>query len=129
MVMGILTQMTKSYKEEVVDQAILGLKQGGLPGAEAFRLFFERIYDCGYHECMRQLDNRQEHYQHILVVAGTYEQFRTYHREKELDRRYRYVSGPEVLRGLSNPTVEFVGTWMDREDIQDIIMLVKTSKR
>jgi hypothetical protein len=121
--------MNKSYKEEVLDQAIIGLKQGGLPQPEAFRLIFERIYDCGYHECRRQLDIQQKHYQPILVVAGTYEQFRTYHREKELDRRYRYVSGPEVLRGLSNPTVEFVGTWMDRDDIQDIIILVKTSKR
>ena len=45
--------MTKSYKEEVVDQAILGLKQGGLSDPEAFRLVFERIYDCGYYECRR----------------------------------------------------------------------------
>jgi hypothetical protein len=45
----------KSYKEEVVDQAILGLTQGGLPVAEAFRSLFERIYECGYNECRREL--------------------------------------------------------------------------
>jgi hypothetical protein len=49
--------MSKSYKEEVVDQAILGLRQGGLPDPEAFRLVFERIYDCGYNECRIKFDS------------------------------------------------------------------------
>jgi hypothetical protein len=45
----------KSYKEEVVDQAILGLVQGGFPVAEALRMLLERIYECGYNECQREL--------------------------------------------------------------------------
>jgi hypothetical protein len=54
----------KTYKEEVVDQSILGLVQGGFPVAESFRLLFERIYDCGYYECRRELDEntRTNHY-------------------------------------------------------------------
>ena len=117
----------KSYKEEVVDQAILGLVQGGYPGAESLRMIFERIYECGYNEHSRQLTESIVREQPIFIVAGTHEQYRTYHREKGLDRRFRYVSGPEVLKGFSNPQVEFVGTWLDRSDIQEIIMQVKVS--
>jgi hypothetical protein len=36
-----------------------GLVQGGLPVAEAFRMIFERIYECGYNECRRELDRLQ----------------------------------------------------------------------
>jgi hypothetical protein len=80
-------------------------------------------------EHSRQLTESIVREQPIFIVAGTHEQFRTYHREKRMDRRFQYVSGPEVLRGYSNPKVEFIGTWLDRSDIQEIIMLVKTSKR
>jgi hypothetical protein len=45
----------KTYKDEVVDQAILGLVQGGFPVAESLRMLFERIYECGYNECQREL--------------------------------------------------------------------------
>lgn len=48
----------KSFKDEVVDNAIIGLRQGGIPDPEAFRLLFERIYDCGYYECKRENDER-----------------------------------------------------------------------
>jgi hypothetical protein len=48
----------KSYKEEVVDQAILGLVQGGFPVAETLRLLLERIYECGYNECRRELHEK-----------------------------------------------------------------------
>jgi hypothetical protein len=117
----------KSYKEEVVDQAILGLVQGGYPEADSLRMLLERIYECGYNEHSRQLTESIVREHPIFIVAGTHEQFRTYHREKGLDRRFRYVSGPEVLRGYSNPQVEFVGTWLDRSDIQEIITQVKVS--
>jgi hypothetical protein len=119
--------MNKSYKEEVVDQAILGLVQGGYPEADSLRMLLERIYECGYNEHSRQLTESVVREHPIFIVAGTHEQFRTYHREKGLDRRFRYVSGPEVLKGFSNPQVEFVGTWLDRSDIQEIIMQVKVS--
>lgn len=42
-----------SYKTLVVEQAVASLKDGGFAGAEAFRLLFERIYDCGYNEAIR----------------------------------------------------------------------------
>ena len=117
----------KSYKEEVVDQAILGLVQGGFPEADSLRMLLERIYECGYNEHSRQLTESIVREHPIFIVAGTHEQYRTYHREKGLDRRFRYVSGPEVLKGFSNPQVEFVGTWLDRSDIHDIITQVKVS--
>ena len=47
--------MNKSYKEEVVEQVILVLVQGGFPAAESFRILLERIYECGYNECRREL--------------------------------------------------------------------------
>lgn len=89
---------------------------------------FERVYECGYNERVRELNVCRQQDLPIYIVAGTYEQFRTYCKEKEPDvRRFRYVSGPETLRGISNPEVEYIGTWRDRTDIQEIIMQVKVS--
>jgi len=119
--------MYKSYKEEVVDQAILGLIQGGFSEAESLRMLLERIYESGYNEHSRQLTESIVREQPTYIVAGTYEQFRTYHREKGLDRWFCYVSGPDTLRGIKNAQVEFIGTWLDRSDIHDIITQVKVS--
>lgn len=41
------------YKTDVVNEAIEGLRQGGMPYPEVFRFVFERIYDCGYNEAIR----------------------------------------------------------------------------
>lgn len=43
----------KSYKEQIVDSAIQGLKEGGFEHAEMFRILLERVYDSGYAEAIR----------------------------------------------------------------------------
>jgi hypothetical protein len=44
-----------TYKQEVVDTAIAAMKTGGYAEADIFRLIFERIYDSGYNEAVRNL--------------------------------------------------------------------------
>jgi hypothetical protein len=41
------------YKTDVVNKAIEGLKQGGMPHPEIFQVLLERVYDCGYNEARR----------------------------------------------------------------------------
>lgn len=48
-----------SYKILVVEQAIASLKHGGFAYAEIFKVMFEKIYDCGYNEAIRNLKNKQ----------------------------------------------------------------------
>lgn len=63
----------------------------------------------------------------FYVVAGNFEQFRKYQLlNKVIDgidtSSYVYVSGPDMLRGLRDPKGVFIGTWMDRPDIEDIVL-------
>lgn len=58
----------------------------------------------------------------FYVVAGTYDQYVNYARTKTDDKFYIYVSGPDMLRGLKDPHGIFIGTWIDRHDIEDIIL-------
>lgn len=44
-----------NYKKDVVDTAIAAMKTGGYAEADMFRVLFERIYDSGYHEAVRNL--------------------------------------------------------------------------
>lgn len=56
------------------------------------------------------------------VIAGNVMQYNNYVRSNRLyllDRRY--VSGVDSIRGLSDISGVFIGTWYDREDIMDII--------
>jgi hypothetical protein len=39
----------------VIDLAVEGLKSGGVPHAETFRVFFEQVYHCGYSDAVRDL--------------------------------------------------------------------------
>lgn len=41
------------HKNDVVDMAVEGLRQGGIPFPETFRFLLERVYDCGYNEAVR----------------------------------------------------------------------------
>lgn len=60
-----------TYKTLVVEQALASLKHGGFVGAEAFQTLFERIYDCGYHEAIRNLQNKQNScYTDIISDGG-----------------------------------------------------------
>lgn len=42
----------------VIDLAVEGLKSGGVPHAETFRVFFEQVYHCGYSDAVRDLGNK-----------------------------------------------------------------------
>jgi len=56
------------------------------------------------------------------VIAGNGMQYQHYIRSNRLSGLdYRYVSGIDSIRGLSDISGVFTGTWRDREDIIDII--------
>ena len=50
--------MDYDYKQEVIKFAIQGMIQGGMQKdiAEAFYLLFERIYNSGYNEARRNIE-------------------------------------------------------------------------
>lgn len=49
------------YKQKVVESAIQGMIQGGMQKgiAEAFYLLLERVYDSGYNEARRNIQEEQ----------------------------------------------------------------------
>lgn len=58
----------------------------------------------------------------IFIISGTMQQYRDWVKEKQIDSaNYVYVSGPESVKGHTNPKGVFVGTWSDRSDIKDIV--------
>lgn len=65
----------------------------------------------------------------LYVVAGTYDQYVNYARTKTDDVFYIYVSGPDMLRGLRDPHGVFIGSWIDRSDIRDIIEHLMVASR
>jgi hypothetical protein len=48
-----------NYKDDVVASAIQGLKDGGFAHAELFRPLMERVYECGYRECLRNVEETE----------------------------------------------------------------------
>jgi hypothetical protein len=49
------------YKKEVIQSAINGMVQGGfmtLLEAQVYEALFARIYDCGYNECRRNIEEQ-----------------------------------------------------------------------
>ena len=63
----------------------------------------------------------------FFVVAGSYEQFRRYKQEKDIIDRvdtsgYAYVLHADMLKGIQDPHGVFIGSWIDRDDIEDIIL-------
>lgn len=58
----------------------------------------------------------------MYVVAGTYNEYVNYARSKTGDNFYIYVNSPDMLRGLKDPHGVFIGTWIDRPDIEYIIL-------
>lgn len=60
-----------NYKELVVNQAIEGLKFGGLSTAEVFRTLLERVYQAGYNEAIRQeIEKIEKRYRDTISNAG-----------------------------------------------------------
>ncbi len=67
--------MQEGYRTQVIDQAILGMKQGGELHAEIYRALLERVYDCGYRECIRNIKEREvgqysSRYSDIMSTGG-----------------------------------------------------------
>ena len=56
------------------------------------------------------------------IVAGNYEQFLLWIRERGLDSsEWVYVTNRDTIRGVRNPGGRLVGTWYEREDAMDIL--------
>jgi len=67
----------------VIDLAVEGLKSSGVPHAETFRVFFEKVYHCGYSDAVRELGNKwvypdQEKSYHGCRVCGIGSDSRAY---------------------------------------------------
>ncbi len=73
-----------------------------------------------------------------FVIAGNHDHARIWIKE-DVDKRYRagetsitlsdyiYVSGPEQLRGYSDPHGVFIGNWYERKDIREILTILHMS--
>jgi hypothetical protein len=56
-----------------------------------------------------------------FIIAGTYEQYKNWIERKILSpATHVCVSSPAVLRGVQNPHGWFIGTWRDRDDMEQI---------
>jgi len=58
--------MDYDYKHEIIQSAIQGLVQGGMSKdvAEAFYLLFKRVYNSGYNEARRNIEEQLERLEH-----------------------------------------------------------------
>lgn len=57
----------------------------------------------------------------LFVIAGTYDEFKYYTRDKVLDKHYVYVLRSESLHGFRDIHGVFIGTWRERSDIIQIL--------
>ena len=63
------------------------------------------------------------------IVAGTPQEYEAWLRRKGLDRRaYRYVTNPGMLYGITNISGFFIGTYLNRLDIDEIQHQIEVSK-
>lgn len=67
---------------------------------------------------------------YIYIVAGNNAEFMELVKSKPSEERwrYRYVSGVDVIRGLSSIEGVFYGSWRSRKDIEGIRMQIKIIK-
>jgi hypothetical protein len=78
----------------------------------------------------------------IYIIAGNREQFQDYKKQKYNQalmngdsglgmevQSYVYVSDVSTIRGVANPTGVFYGTWRNRSDILDIVMVLRLAQR
>lgn len=75
----------------------------------------------------------------FFIVCGNITEYDYFIRKKVADfhkrgitsatlSHFRYVSGAEVFRGISNPTGWFYGSWRNRSDIKDIVTTIVVTK-
>ena len=63
-----------------------------------------------------------------FIIAGTYEQYKHWIKRKILSpSTHVCVSSPAVLRGVQNPHGWFIGTWRDRDDMEEIFEVLLRS--
>jgi len=63
------------------------------------------------------------------IVSGTPQEYEAWLRRRGLDRRaYRYVNCPSMFTGMKNITGFFIGTYLNRPDIEDIQKRIRISK-
>ena len=66
----------------------------------------------------------------IFIIAGTYDQYKQWVKEN-IDRFYKentsislsnfsYVLLPDTIKGYRNPHGFFIGTWIERHDLEPI---------
>jgi len=54
------------HKAQIVEQAIVGLRGGGFTNPEIFTTLLTRVYECGYNEAQRELQElNRTHYDWI----------------------------------------------------------------
>ena len=63
-----------------------------------------------------------------FIIAGNYDQYKDWLRKKILSpSTHVCVSSPAVLRGVQNPHGWFIGTWRDRDDMEEIFEVLLRS--
>lgn len=74
----------------------------------------------------------------IFVIAGTYEEFKSYRQnilanstplERYEANRLKYVNGSATIKGITDPEGIAIGTWKDRTDIEDILFQLSIAMR
>ena len=69
-----------------------------------------------------------------FVIAGNHFQYLQFVKQKVSEgwpddtslsmSNFHYVDHPDKLRGFANPRGYFIGTWRNREDIEDIVKVL-----
>jgi len=61
------------------------------------------------------------------IIAGTFDEYLQWVSKSNLSLNSTIcVSSPAVLRGTQNPHGFFIGTWRERDDLEDIFMELLT---
>ena len=65
-----------------------------------------------------------------FIVAGNHNVYQNWlHEKRYTPQEYRYVTSSDILRGRINIEGFYIGTYKERKDIEEIQMIIKTSKR
>jgi hypothetical protein len=75
----------------------------------------------------------------IFIIAGNHQQYKTFIPKKAKElwtpdynislSHFHYVTGSETLQGYSNPTGYFIGSWIERKDLDVIFMTLYATIR
>ncbi len=58
-----------NFKNDVIDCSIQSLKSAGFAYAESFRPLLEQIYECGYSECRRNIEEAEAIRKYSAIAA------------------------------------------------------------